>query len=434
MEHQIAELNAIACAICKPELASLAYEYVNDADAKSILYALTGLSGQVEVPVASLTQLTGLSKRVLAKYYEAILDIPTDDVESVFDTAVAELKEVYTFHKRSALADTLALKIKAGKFDEAFKVFEEITSTSTHKAFEDITTDIISSMETTNGFYCGIKPLDEEGGLYKSNLFTLFGDTGSMKTMISIWLCIKILMENPTFTCLYFEKEMPKADVARRLFSFATKDPLKQIMEIALMSKKGLYGASMQAGIETVMSKDTPEINAIKRISIVDCNKFETATDMRKIITKHKPDIWCLDYVSLLSSPGQDANSGVTEMLKQLKDIVQKTETFGILLSQIKHNTIETRANKVPVMSDIEWGSQVRQFSSHVYATFRPFRYFPQSVPRDYYYLVNRKSRNSSGSNIFLHSRPEICSFEESKADSMVDMENWLNGYLSKHR
>lgn len=428
--EEAAELNAVACCICKPSLATQAYEYIENADAKSIMYALSGLATQSDVPIAVLMQLTSLKKLVLQKYYDVIIDIPSDDVDVVFDAALVSLKEHYHYNIRSKVADSIAIKIKSNQIGDAYKLLDEVSTMDGKQPFNDIMKDMQMSLEQTNGFVTGIRAIDSEGGWYKSNLVSFFGDTGSMKTYISLHSCISVLLNNPTFTCIYFEKEMPVADVARRLITKITPYTLDEIMKATLGDQKLLHNAYMMDAIEGAMKQDTPLVNALNRMKIIGPNEFNTATDIHKIVMKYKPDIWCIDYLSLLQTNNRDANAGVVDMMLQLKSTVHQSNSLGILLSQIKHNTIESRNNKIPTKSDIEWGSQVRQFSCNMYATFYPHKYYRKDVSPNWYFLVDAKSRNSAGKSICLHSNPKKCNFVEVENDEEQFMRDWLDGYM----
>lgn len=185
--------------------------------------------------------------------------------------------------------------------------------------------------------------------------------------------------------------------------------------------------------IKDEMARDTPLTGAMNRFKLIGPNDFNTAEDMQKIIMKYKPDIWCLDYLSLLSTRGEDANEGVSNMMKTLKKTVHMSESLGILLSQLKHNTIDNRANKIPTKSDIEWGSQVKQFSANMYATFNAKKYYKRDLKdeKSWYFLVDSKSRNSVGESICLHSQPEFCNFVEVDGEEETKMREWLDGYMT---
>lgn len=434
VEHQLAETNAVACAICMPELANTLHEYTISPEAKAIVYALCGLSTQRNVPLVVLVQLTNINKKIVQRYYDAIVDIPEDDVEKVFESALVALKEYKRITEISTKADSIAVKIKANKLGEAYKIFEEITTLDgSEQPFNDIVTDMNNAVDRTNGFLTGIKGIDEKGGLYKSNLMSLFGDTGSMKTYISLYICFEILMKNPTFTCIYFEKEMPKEDISRRLISKVIKRKLSEIMMATFGATRDIDMANIKDLIKDEMAQDTPLTGAMNRFKLIGPNDFNTAEDMQKIIMKYKPDVWCLDYLSLLSTRGDDANEGVSNMMKTLKKTVHMSESLGILLSQLKHNTIDNRANKIPTKSDIEWGSQVKQFSANMYATFNAKKYYKRDLKdeKSWYFLVDSKSRNSVGESICLHSQPEFCNFVEVDGEEETKMREWLDGYMT---
>ena len=51
----------------------------------------------------------------------------------------------------------------------------------------------------------GIEYIDREGGFERSNIITVGGDTGGMKTRWTLWLTLRILRNNPGFKCVFFD-------------------------------------------------------------------------------------------------------------------------------------------------------------------------------------------------------------------------------------
>lgn len=297
------------------------------------------------------------------------------------------------------------------------------------------TTLMMQSLTETNGFKTGIEAIDEQmGGFLLGNMMCLVGDTGGMKTMVSIWLCLKILMANPDFTCLYFEKEMPVKDVARRLLAYSTGIGTDVLLKASIdldIEQTDIIGQTL---IEAFKNK--PELESVlNRLKIVPQSNFHNVIDMHQYISYYKPNIWCLDFLTQITdSSSNKKDEGFALQVKntvdKLKEIVIETGSFAIVLSQINKNTATQRQYKVPRLGDIEWSGTIQQYSAYIFANFFPKNYYKDDVDNSYFYLISLKGRNNDNITLPLIANPKICWFED-KLDSIVhsNMMNWLKGY-----
>lgn len=277
----------------------------------------------------------------------------------------------------------------------------------------------------TNVFMTGIKKIDENGGLTKGNIISLIGDTGSMKTMITMWMCLQMLQKNPSFTCLYFEKEMPVKDIARRLIAYAIGIDIPKLMglskEEALQIVSGHF----------IKDENKKMLDAISRFKIISNNMFRNVLDMWEYVDEYKPDIWCLDFMTQLEGMGGDSsdfNLSVMKQANKLKEMCTETDSLGIIINQVAKNTVDRRKCKIPLKTDAEWSGTVQQISAYIFATFHP-GYYNLPVPNNYYFLVGHKNRHNSKFDVPLAAVPSQCSFAEPDVIEESQMERWLNNY-----
>jgi len=274
-------------------------------------------------------------------------------------------------------------------------------------------------------------------GLLLGNLMTIFGDTGSMKTMISMWLCIKILEKNPTYKCLYFEKEMSERDLARRLVAYFCNISMRELInESTFADRKNQFGA--------LISEMTKEYNDIlMRLTIVPSSHISDARSIYEYIDSYSPQVWCLDFITLLGDESGRENNFymyISEQLRQIKNISINTNSLGILISQLNKGTVEKRSNRIPIKDDCEWGTKLKQFSAYMFATFYPTLYYTnlhidgENFNENYFYLIGEKNRNDKNVNIYLKANPSYCKFEEVDIFLEQRMISWLDGYKSKKK
>jgi replicative DNA helicase len=284
-----------------------------------------------------------------------------------------------------------------------------------------------SSIEETNVFPTGIHKFDKDlGGLAKGNMVSIAGDTGSMKTMISLWLCIKILKANPKFTCLYFEKEMPVKDIARRLAAYASCIPVNKLMDTSLKDNNKYVITQALAGDDEMRS-------VMERLKIVPNGNFSNVSDMYRYIDTYNCDIWCLDFLTQLGAEdtSSDFNRFTMAQASMLKNIISETDTMGIVLNQVKKNSVRGRTNKIPQLDDIEWSGAISQYSAYIFSTFFPSVYYGDS-PNEYFYLYGLKNRHYRPITIPLMTNPAYCQFNEPTALEEPLMQNWLQGYITR--
>jgi len=289
---------------------------------------------------------------------------------------------------------------------------------------------MLDSVDETNIFYTGIERFDREiGGLANGNMMSIAGDTGSMKTMVSIWMCLSMLKANPKMKCLYFEKEMPVKDVARRVIAYLTSTTITDLMKESSNPLNHINHA-----IKETLEKNPDTKDMLERFVIVPNNHFETVSDMYRYIEIEKANIWCLDFLTQLGSTTAsdgDFNKFTLTQAANLKNIIIETDTFGIVLNQIKKSSARARTNKIPTMDDIEWSGAISQYSAYIFSTFYPSLYY-NDVPKDYFYLIGLKNRHHGVKHIPLHAEPQYCSFNSPPNMEYDIKHKWLDGYNAR--
>jgi len=361
-------------------------------------------------------------------------DLSKRDIETI-KSELHEIKlQLKEHHKKKAFVDYLRHLADLAEQGELHKVNRELNVLHYSNTTEvDLTVNyMVDSIRDTNGFKTGIYDIDTSmGGLHKGNIMGIFGDTGSMKTMASFWMMIKILETNPTFIAVYFEKEMPIKDLARRLVSYCMGVDTHAIMQLETDEDKSIFGDQILEFFHENKSKH----DLMKRFHLVPRNMFSTSADMVEYVKYYKADIWCLDFMTMLfeSNEGLNENTFIIKEMGILKDLVDRTNTLGIILGQLKQDTVETRNNKIPKMSDMEWGKQLKQYAAYMFATFYPSNYYDRAVPDEFFYLIGTKTRNGKKMTIPLEAKPGLCRFEEAEFNTRKPMLDWLSSYKSNN-
>lgn len=290
---------------------------------------------------------------------------------------------------------------------------------------------MLESVDESNSFKTGIKAIDAHmGGLNLGNIVSIVGDTGSMKTKFSVWLCLQILRANPTFKCLYFEKEMPRKDLDRRLVTMLTGTAEKAITEAQTNEER----KKIKQEIEEAFEKSAEWRDLLEeRFFIIPTTEFRDASDIYEIVEQHRPQIWCLDYLTQLSDKkDREKNAFIMKQMETIKSIVHTTDSLCLLLNQCKKHTVDARKDKRPLMGDIEWSGDIKNTSAYVLANFYPGYYWnPTSLGFDmnYFYLIALKNRHEKKFVLPLEAEGAKGLFTEPDSEVHQKMMAWYEHY-----
>lgn len=324
--------------------------------------------------------------------------------------------------------------IQSHYFNEAVKVLRGLTFT-TNQEFEDSLAVMQNATIEGNIFQTGVKEIDDKlQGFQLSNVMTLAGDSGQMKTMFSLWLMYKILVHNQNFKGAYFEKEMATTDIGRRMIAMFIKVEMSQILGIHINltgKEKDEAIKELNERIKDAMTSDTIYSDAYKRLTIVPQDAFDNATDMWSIIEGKNINIWALDYLTMFESPDANYNKFMEEQIKLFKKIVLETETFGIILAQLKQDALTDKPVKIPQIDHLEYGKKLRQLSAWVFANYYPYHYEHHDDPT-LFFAVCLKNRNNSPQHLVFDVHKHISSFNSRIMPSQA--ERWLRNVAMSHK
>lgn len=411
-------------------------DYIERLNYREIVEHILALKTSQPVPKVVLmgdlkAGLFGSIERVYKYYEDNLSKIEPTKRKDEFNQLVTLMK---TRLKRREFSDVLRIAADRAEAGDMRGANDLIWKLHYDEAQDlDMTFNVCQeALQDDSSFKTGIAQIDNNmGGLCKGNLMSISGDSGTMKTMISLWIVLQILKANPTFKAVYFEKEMPIKEIGRRLISQLLHIPQKTLMFASVERQEEVANELLNKASE---DKFIMEI-LTNRLILVPNNRFETAADMVEIIKHYNADIWCLDFLTMLGEDtSKDMYTFIKEQMGIFKQTVIQTDSLGIILGQLKQSAIEGRANKIPLRQDIEYSSKMKQYSAYIYTTFFPSLYYDiDSVPASYYYLVNQKDRHGKPSDLYFEAIPEMCSFAEPDYD-IADMKEWLSAYRRQYK
>lgn len=448
------EIGILTILVKHPSLARVLQDNILITDDSMALFNVLYNEAGINPNSISKTVLAALLKRNNIKIDNEILNQVYRDLSSIpKDPSVAkrDLIQLINLLTREANTDTILNVIKrveslvrSNKLDEAYNLIRGIHFNRTEE-IQDTQQLMINSVEQTSGFRSGVKEIDEHFGAFvKGNITSLVSDSGAMKTYFAMWFQLQVLIANPKFTGVFFEKEMPAKDIGRRLLSYIVKESSMQILQRSIDNHKesiDYYSKQMKEMIDDTTS------DLLKRFITIPNNKFDTPMDMLRYIELYNADICTLDYMTQLESdlPGNtNYNEKIMHNINSLKRIVNETETHLININQANKDNSGSLDKRILDAKQIEWSKNIENVSANVISLFYPYKHYktfkkaafmtkaPNIVEyqKYYYYIIDLKSRETSSKEpMLLKALPENSKFEEFDAEERVKALMWYEAY-----
>jgi replicative DNA helicase len=253
-----------------------------------------------------------------------------------------------------------------------------------------------------------IRPMFDEIVPLRKTLLTLVADSGHHKTNQVIDLLILNIINNPTEKSLFFSKEMDFDEVQARIYSKLLSIPLKPIM-------RRKYPDGTKIDVDVLSKRIESEFpNIVSNLIVIDPQEFKVNSDIGRLIIKHNPSLWALDYLQYYAQEqagnAAEQNRNVMEAAAFCKNIAQITNSFGIPLSQVKKRS-EFRLSLFPRIDDMEWSGLTKQISHSIGMCFWPYKHDDKAM-KNYYCISYQKVRNGDLFTEEIEVFPETCSFK----------------------
>jgi hypothetical protein len=385
-----------------------------------------------------LNNLNVQETELIEKQIDKITFMPSDEIEYLFKYSLRVIEKDETIKVNLSKLDRAKDLLINGYLNEGVELAKGVKF-YTDKEFKSTIDYMKESIRESNGILTGIPDIDNRlNGLLLGNMFAIAGDSGQMKTMFSLWVIITILIKNPKLSAAYFEKEMLVKDVARRLVSMYLRIDMGKIQGLASIeneAERKKAEKDIESKIDEELTKDNIYTDALKRLHIVAPNQFNDAFDIWKIVESLQVQIWGLDFITMLGD-GEEGDEGyqfVKRQLGILKDMTTTTETLGFPLSQLKQNTVDTRTVKIPKLSDMEYGSKLKQYSAYVFSVFYPYNYY-RSWDKNWFYAISAKARHNHSLTLPLKVFPEYCYYQTPLEDERIAMLGRLQNYITQEK
>lgn len=253
----------------------------------------------------------------------------------------------------------------------------------------------------------GYDQLDSHiGGYSRGMIITIAGDSGHMKTTLALDKAFRMAEKNKGLRIGIFSKEMLAQDILKKQISRICKIPISKI-----------FAQDYDKDYVKEKMNETPEWKE-NRVQVVNPELFAGVTDIARIQMAERYDVWFLDFIQLLefsksANTSSDYNIQIGQNMRNLQALALATRSTGIILSQVKKG-IETRKQRKPTISDIEWSGLIKQLSTYIFFSYYPGKYYGfDKLPADNFFLLGEKTRFAESFTFPMKVEPEFGLFHE---------------------
>ena len=242
------------------------------------------------------------------------------------------------------------------------------------------------------GYATGLYDLDELiSGLEKKKLVIIAGRPAMGKSSATLNICQYIAKNNPDENVAFFSLEMPKEDIALKLYSSA------------LNINNEHFKFNMLTPDELLkISENTEKFSEETKNFYIEDDMNMTIYDIQKCCRniKNKTNkpmaLIAIDYLQIvkISQSGNRA-SDLGDVSRISKGLSKEFDCPVILLSQVNRGC-EARQNKRPMLSDLKESGNIEQDADTVIFIYRDEIYEPNSKDKGKAEFIVAKQRNGA--------------------------------------
>lgn len=283
--------------------------------------------------------------------------------------------------------------------EQAEKIFSDIAQSSTDKtdvvgiksSLVSLVSRIEQRFETGNamtGMPTGIIELDAiTHGLQSKELTILAARPSVGKTAAMMRIVESVAMQQSNPNVLIFSLEMPESQLNERLVSSVGRIPLEKILTGNLDDNDWV--------------RLTNTICTLSKAKIHYCDASTLSiTEMRTIIRRTerehgKLSLVAVDYLQLISEHGESQTHTISKISQGLKKIAKDFDVPMLALSQL-NRSVEQRADKRPMLSDLRQSGQIEQDAAVIMFLYRDEVYNKDSNDKGIMEIIVGKNRHGA--------------------------------------
>ena len=246
---------------------------------------------------------------------------------------------------------------------------------------------LFQSSDPITGIPTGYHDLDEKtSGLQPSDLVIIAGRPSMGKTMLAMNIAEHVVIKSK-LPVLIFSMEMPGESIVMRLLSSLCRIDQLRIRTGKLQDEDWPRISSTVSMLSEapLFIDDTPALSPA-----------ELRARARRVAKEHgQIGLIVVDYLQLMQVPGtiENRTTEISEISRSLKALAKELKAPVIALSQL-NRSLEQRADKRPVMSDLRESGAIEQDADLIVFIYRDEVYNENSPDKGSAEIIIAKQRN----------------------------------------
>ena len=346
MNNETLEYELLALIINYPELLErniLKKEYFFGQDQILFNAILTEYKKHKVLLVENLSKYSGFN---LEYYFQLQTDnLWNTNKEIKFEELQKGIIDKYKRRRFKEITDTYS-----GNYEKTIQDLERLLEINYQENSYIKSEDVINSLfNEKRQLKLGYEEFDKDLNLSQNDLLIIGAGSGTGKTAFALNLLLK-LCEN--YQCIYFNMEMSKDILYKRLIAIKTGISLKYLNNAKKLSSNDLKKISVASSdLENIIL-----INGSINTPIVKKNILNIKTDKHIVVF--------LDHIGLIKASGNSLYEKMTNVAKDLRTICLDCNCTIIGLCQLSR--VSQKNNEIPKLQDLRDSGEIEQSARKV--------------------------------------------------------------------
>ena len=346
MNNETLEYELLALIINYPELLErniLKKEYFFGQDQILFNAILTEYKEHKVLLVENLSKYSGFN---LEYYFQLQTDnLWNTNKEIKFEELQKGIIDKYKRRRFKEITDTYS-----GNYEKTIQDLERLLEINYQENSYINSEDVINSLfNEKRQLKLGYEEFDKDLNLSQNDLLIIGAGSGTGKTAYALNLLLKLCED---YQCIYFNMEMSKDILYKRLIAIKTGISLKDLNNAKKLSSNDLRKISVASSdLENIIL-----INGSINTPIVKKNILNIKTDKHIVVF--------LDHIGLIKASGNSLYEKMTNVAKDLRTICLDCNCTIIGLCQLSR--VSQKNNEIPKLQDLRDSGEIEQSARKV--------------------------------------------------------------------
>ena len=346
MNNETLEYELLALIINYPELLErniLKKEYFYGQDQILFNAILTEYKKHKVLLVENLSKYSGFN---LEYYFQLQTDnLWNTNKEIKFEELQKGIIDKYKRRRFKEITDTYS-----GNYEKTIQDLERLLEINYQENSYINSEDVINSLfNEKRQLKLGYEEFDKDLNLSQNDLLIIGAGSGTGKTAFALNLLLKLCED---YQCIYFNMEMSKDILYKRLIAIKTGISLKDLNNAKKLSSNDLRKISVASSdLENIIL-----INGSINTPIVKKNILNIKTDKHIVVF--------LDHIGLIKASGNSLYEKMTNVAKDLRTICLDCNCTIIGLCQLSR--VSQKNNEIPKLQDLRDSGEIEQSARKV--------------------------------------------------------------------